>query len=327
MATVEYNTYCFLEGSQILRRIPKSGWVLKFHVDFSLLLRYGWLWYRRILVRRLNLIADEQKRLSILAKARKRLAKWDERRQAAKTGAELRYEKEREKLGTKVESRVQQAEENRMLLLKARRQSRAAVKERRDQSLLEDRLQRAKSQRAEYLRQRGSPHTSVRVNWYNMHKQGDFLSRKLARCWRRFVQLKRSTYTLAKGYDALKIKGKSIKSIPFEELALLIESSTTIQTVKALVDRFETRFTLSHSNASLSGPSKLNNIDHLLKRLTSPKRRGRPSSYLRKGGLRNMGSSVEATENQAKVSRYPVRVVLCAYMRLGHPDVVFSGHG
>ncbi|XP_026411344.1 uncharacterized protein LOC113306647 [Papaver somniferum] len=341
-----------------------------------------------------KLIAAEQKRLSILAKARKRLAKLDERRQAAKTGAELRYEKEREKLGTKVESRVQQAEENRMLLLKARRQRRAAVKERRDQSLLqrmvqeskykecvrasicqkraaaekkrlglleaekrrtharlmqvkrvakfvnhqreierrrikdqlEDRLQRAKSQRAEYLRQRGSLHTSVRVNWYEMHKQGDFLSRKLARCWRRFVQLKRTTHTLAKGYDALQIKGKSVKSMPFEQLAVLIESSTTIQTVKALLDRFETRFTLTHSNASLSGPSKLDNIDHLLKRLTSPKRKGRPSSS-RKGGPRNKGSSAEATEIPAKVSRYPVRVVLCAYMILGHPDAVFSGHG
>ncbi|MCL7026217.1 hypothetical protein MKW94_027960 [Papaver nudicaule] len=342
-----------------------------------------------------KLIAAEQKRLSILAKARKRLARLDERRQAAKTGAQLRYEKERAKLGTKVESRVQQAEENRMLLLKAHRQRRAAVKERRDQSLLqrmvqeskyrecvrasisqkraaaekkrlglleaekrrtharlmlvkrvaksvyhqreierrrikdqlEDRLQRAKSQRAEYLRQRGSLHSSVRVNWYEMHKQGDFLSRKLARCWRRFVQLKRTTYTLAKGYDALQIKGKSIKSMPFEQFALLIESSTTIQTVKALLDRFETRFTLSHSSASLSGPCKLDNIDHLLKRLTSPKRRGKPSSSRRKGGPKSTGSSVVATQNPTKVPRYAVRVVLCAYMILGHPDAVFSGHG
>ncbi|MCL7032215.1 hypothetical protein MKW94_010935 [Papaver nudicaule] len=180
-----------------------------------------------------------------------------------------------------IQARVQQAEENRMLLLKARRQRRAAVKERKDQSLL--------------------------------HKQGDFLSRKLARCWRRFVQLKRTTYTLAKGYDALQINGKSIKSMPFEQLALLIESSATIQTVKALLDRFEKRLTLPHS----SGPYKLDNIDHLLKRLTSPKRRGRPSSSLRKGP-KSMASMV---------SRYPVRVVLCAYMILGHPDVVFSGHG
>ncbi|MCL7045526.1 hypothetical protein MKW94_020629 [Papaver nudicaule] len=174
-----------------------------------------------------------------------------------------------------IQARVQHAEENKMLLLKARRQRRAAVKERKNQSLL--------------------------------HKQGDFLSRKLAR---RFVQLKRTTYTLAKGYDALQINGKSIKSMPFEELALVIESSTTIQTVKALLDRFETRLTLPRSSASLSGPYK-----------------GRPSSSLRKGGPKTMGSGVRATQNPTKVSRYPVRVVLCAYMILGHPDVVFSGNG
>ncbi|MCL7038294.1 hypothetical protein MKW94_006940 [Papaver nudicaule] len=196
-----------------------------------------------------------------------------------------------------IQARVQQAEENRMLLLKARRKRRAAVKERRDHSLL--------------------------------HKQGDLLSRKLARCWRRFVQQKRTTYTLAKGYAALQINGKSIKPMPFEQLALLIENSTTIQTVKALLDRFETRLTLPHSStASLSGPYKLDNIDHLLKRLTSLKRRGRPSSSsLGKEGPKSMGTTVKATQNPTKVSRYPVRVVLCAYMILGHPDVVFSGHG
>ncbi|OVA06119.1 T-complex 11 [Macleaya cordata] len=342
-----------------------------------------------------KLYAAEQKRLSILAKAQKRLARLDELRQAAKTEVELRYEKEREKLGTKVESRVQQAEANRMLLLKAHRQRRAAAKERRAQSLLqrmvqeskykecvrasicqkraaaekkrlglleaekrrtharlmqvkrvakfvyhqreierrrikdqlEDRLQRAKSQRAEYLRQRGSLHSSVRVNWYEMHKQGDFLSRKLARCWRRFLRLRRTTFALAKDFNALDIKEKSVKSMPFEQLALQIESSATIQTVKALLDRFETRFTLLHANTSLTSPSKLDNIDHLLKRLSSPKRRGRPSKTIRNGGVKKVGSSAEAAQNPAKLSRYPVRVVLCAYMILGHPDAVFSGHG
>lgn len=65
-----------------------------------------------------------------------RLARLDELRQAAKSGVQLRYEKEREKLGTKVESRVQQAAANRMLMLKAYRQRRATLKERSSQSLL-----------------------------------------------------------------------------------------------------------------------------------------------------------------------------------------------
>lgn len=65
-----------------------------------------------------------------------RLAKLDELRQAAKCEVEMRVEKERQKLGSKVESRFQQAEANRMLMLKAYRQRRATLKERTSQSLL-----------------------------------------------------------------------------------------------------------------------------------------------------------------------------------------------
>ncbi|KAJ4964058.1 hypothetical protein NE237_023997 [Protea cynaroides] len=195
-----------------------------------------------------KLCAAEQKRLSILAKEQMRLARLDKLRQAVKTGAEMRFEKEREELGTKVESRVQQAEANRMLILRAYKQRMALAKERTAQSLLrrrvqeskykervrtaisqkraaaekkrlglleaektrartrvllvrrvamslyqkreversklkdklENRLQRAKRLRAEYLSQRGNLHASVSVNWNKMHRQGDFLSSKLA---------------------------------------------------------------------------------------------------------------------------------------------------
>lgn len=74
--------------------------------------------------------------MNILAKAQMRLAKLDELRQAAKTGVEMRFERERKKLGTKVESRVQQAEANRMLILKAYSQRRATQNERSSQSML-----------------------------------------------------------------------------------------------------------------------------------------------------------------------------------------------
>lgn len=65
-----------------------------------------------------------------------RLARQDQLRQAAKNGVEMRHANERVKLGTKVESRVQQAEANRMLILKARRQRRASLRERSSQSLM-----------------------------------------------------------------------------------------------------------------------------------------------------------------------------------------------
>jgi hypothetical protein len=65
------------------------------------------------------------------------LAKLDELRQAAKNDVEMRFEKEREELETRVESRVRQAEENRLRLLHADMQKRAALKERTARSLVQ----------------------------------------------------------------------------------------------------------------------------------------------------------------------------------------------
>ncbi|KAK8364309.1 hypothetical protein V6Z12_A03G221700 [Gossypium hirsutum] len=342
-----------------------------------------------------RLQAAEQKRLNILAKSQMRLAKLDELRQAAKTGVEMRFERERKKLGTKVESRVQQAEANRMLILKTYSQRRATQNERTSQSMLrrmareskykervraaihqkrvaaekkrlglleaekkkacarilqvrrvansishqreverrkmrdqlEDRLQRARRQRAEYLRQRGRPQKSIRVNCTRMHKQADLLSRKLARCWRRFLRQRKTTLDLAKAFDSLKINGKSVKSMPFEQLALLIESIATLQTVKALLDRIESRIKASRVGGASDLLSSLDNIDHLLKRVATPKRKTTPRPSMRSREAKRVASVREAAKYLAKSSRYPVRVVLCAYMILGHPEAVLSGHG
>ncbi|GMI83622.1 hypothetical protein like AT1G22930 [Hibiscus trionum] len=340
-----------------------------------------------------RLQAAEQKRLSILAKARKRLAKLDELRQAAKSGVEMRFEKEREKLGTKLQSRVQQAEANRMLIFKAYSQRRATLKERSSQSLLrrmtreskykecvsaalhqkraaaeekrlglleaekkkartrflqvqrvaksishqheverrsmrgqlEDRLQRAKRQRAEYLRRRGRPHKSVQVNCNE--KQADMLSRKLARCWRWFVRQRKTTLHLAKAFDSLKINENSVKSMPFEQLALLIESVNTLRTVKALLNRIESRFKASREVGTTDHLSSLDNIDHLLKRVATPKRRTTPRTSVRSREAKRVVSGREAAKSLTTSSRYPVRVFLCAYMILGHPVAVLSSRG
>ncbi|XP_059459896.1 uncharacterized protein LOC132189258 isoform X2 [Corylus avellana] len=320
-----------------------------------------------------------------------RLARLDELRQAAKTGLEMRFEKERDELGMKVESRVQQAEANRMLLLKASRQRRLAKREQAAKSLmqkmiqdskykecvraailrkrttaekkrlglleaektkahamvsqvqrvaksiytqrefermrmkdqLEDRLQRAKKQRAEYLRQRRSSRDSVLVISKTMQDQGEYFSRKLARCWRQFVRLRKTTSALAKAFTSLEISEKSVKSMPFEQLALQIESDTTIQVVKALLDRLESRYMISR--AVRSSPSSLENIDHLLKRVASPIRKGNTSTERK--GSKAFDSSKELARSPVKLSRYPVRVVLCAYMILGFLDTVISGNG
>ncbi|KAK9134670.1 hypothetical protein Syun_014000 [Stephania yunnanensis] len=340
-----------------------------------------------------KLHAAEQKRLSILAKSKKRLARLDEIRQAAKTGVEMRFESKREELGSKVESRVQQAEANRLLLLKAHRQRRAVEKERTAKSLLqrmaqekkykervraaiyqkraaaekkrlvlleaektrvharvvqvqqvansvnhqreterrkikdqlEYRLQRARRQRAEYLRQRGNLHSIIRSK---TDRQGEILSRKLARCWRRFMRSRRTTFSLVKDHEALGINETFVKVMPFEQLALRIESAENLQTVKALLDRLEYRLVLSQAaTVGASKSSNLSDIDHLLQRLASPKRRSPRDSAMKGRAIKKTGPSREGSQNQAKLSRYPVRVFLCAYMILGHPDAVFNGQG
>lgn len=342
-----------------------------------------------------KLLAAEQKRSSILAKAQLRLAKLDQLRQAARTGVEVRVKKECAELGTKVELRVRQAETNRMRILKAYRQRRATLRERSSQSLtrriareskykervcaaisqkraaaekkrlglleadmekaharllqvrkvaksvsqqreierrrlretLEDKLQRAKRQRAEYLMQRARLHNSIGVNWTKkMQKQADHLSRKLARCWRRFLK-RRTTFDLAKNFSVLNINEDHVKSMPFEQFALLIEAPSTLQTTKALLERLEIRYkALIGTNSSINSHGQ-DDIDHLLRRVASPSRRTTPRNTSRNRHLKKPATTRTVPKTPVKLSRYQVRVVLCAYMILGHPDAVFSGQG
>ncbi|XP_009613400.1 uncharacterized protein [Nicotiana tomentosiformis] len=342
-----------------------------------------------------KLQAAEEKRMSILAKAKLRLAKLDELRQAAKTGAEMRFRQERAELGTKVELRVQQAEVNRMLLLKANRQRRATLREKTSQSLLrrmareskykervraaiyqkraaaekkrmglleaekrracarvmqartvaksvshqeevkrremkikiEDKLQRAKRQRAEYLMQRGKSPNSFHGSYDKIHDQADLLSRKLARCWKQFLTRGKTTFHLAKAYNMLSINERSAKLMPFEQLAMMIESFGTLQTAKDLLDRLELRLKLLRDVDSAASTFGWGDIDHLLKRVASPKRKVTPRRSLCSGGVKKTVSNSPAARAPVKLSRYPVRIVLCAYMVLGHPDAVFSGKG
>lgn len=148
------------------------------------------------------------------------------------------------------------------------------------------------------------------------------------RFWRQFIRQRRTTLDLAKAYDALKISEKYVKSMPFEQLALTIESTDTLRAMKTLLDRFESRLKVFRAvAASTNHPSNLDNIDHLLKRVASPKRRTSPRTSLRGREAKKAASPNETVKNPAKLSRYPVRVALCAYMILSHPDAVFSSQG
>jgi hypothetical protein len=133
------------------------------------------------------------------------------------------------------------------------------------------------------------------------------------RCWRNFVKSQKTTHALVQAYDALGINEKSVKSMPFEELAMSIESPAALGATKALLDRLEKRL--------IVGLSTVENIDHLLKRLVSPKRKT-PQSRTRVAAKRPA-----RTSEPSRSSRYSLRVVLCAYMILAHPAAVLSGQG
>ncbi|XP_051144598.1 uncharacterized protein LOC127260738 [Andrographis paniculata] len=189
---------------------------------------------------------------------------------------------------------------------------------------LEDKLQRARRKRAEYLMQRGRPYNIALNSWETMHEQGDILARKLARCWSKFKKLRKTTANLVLAHNVLNINERSVKAMPFEQFALLIQSSTILQTTKALLDRLEVWYKVSRCDTN---PCAGDDIDHLLKRVVSPKRKqvSRRSVYRREG--KTSPSIKQAASTPAHVSRYQVRVVLCAYMILGHPEAVISGHG
>ncbi|KAJ6715427.1 hypothetical protein OIU85_026879 [Salix viminalis] len=115
--------------------------------------------------------------------------------------------------------------------------------------------------------------------------------------------------------------------MPFEQLARLIQSTGTLRTVEGLLDRLESRFRVSMAVAAMDHPSSLDNIDHLLKRVATRKKRTTPRSCTRSREAKKVRANGESARYAAKMSRYPVRIVLCAYMILGHPDAVFSGQG
>lgn len=134
--------------------------------------------------------------------------------------------------------------------------------------------------------------------------------------------MRKTTFSLAKAFVSIEINEESAKSMSFEQLALHIEAATTIQTLKALVDRLEGRFTLTQ--AAKGTLSSMANIDHLLKRITFPNHRGHSSNATRRGA-KAIECTKEEAQNPVKLSRYPARVVLSAYMIMGHPDAVFNG--
>lgn len=181
-----------------------------------------------------------------------------------------------------------------------------------------DLRRQAKRQRAAFFMERRRTCDIVHANIKGMPKQDP--SAIIARFWRSFVQKRKTTFALAKAFQELDITAESVKSMEFEQLASKINATATIQTVRALLVRIESRFTIlkTTSGTKLS----MEKVDHLLKRVGL---HGRSSNQVTKTRRSENIGSRKAAKVASKLSRYPAKVVLFAYMILGHPETVFIG--
>ncbi|XP_050208723.1 uncharacterized protein LOC126659468 isoform X2 [Mercurialis annua] len=168
---------------------------------------------------------------------------------------------------------------------------------------------RRQREKEEDFRQRRSEVSHLHVDSKLINEQPR-LSRMLPRYGRRFVEMKKTTISLARAYLSLEINEESVKSMSFEQLATCIESSMTVKTVGALVKRLESCLRLSET---IGGSQYIpQNIDHLLRNTIER-------------GARTVKPIEEEAQTSVNISRYPVKVLLCAYMILGHPNVVLNG--
>lgn len=168
-----------------------------------------------------RLQAAEQKRLSLLAKAQNRLAKLDELRQAAKNDVEMRFEKEKEELETRVESRVRQAEENRMRLLHADMQRRAALKERTERSL----VQKATSE-SKYTERVRSAILAKRAAAEK--KRLALLEAEKRKAHARLMHIQRAAMTVSSQREAERIKLKELLETKLQRVCVVIHTLITI---------------------------------------------------------------------------------------------------
>ncbi|XP_023636199.1 uncharacterized protein LOC17883095 isoform X2 [Capsella rubella] len=280
--------------------------------------------------------AEKNRMLLFKAMAQRRAAKRQRAAQSLmqKAVQEKRY---KESVRAAIYQKRAAAESKRMGILEAERrranarltrvfgaassvQNKKEAERRKMKDRLEERLQRARKLKAQYMRRRRGMDSCSSSRSETLRKNQVHLVRMLERCWRRFTKYTKSTYGLASAYHSLGINEKSIESVPFEQFAIQMNSVSVIQTVKELLDRLEIRLTLSQA-------SNVENINHLLKHIFPPARRGNSPSSTSKGEKKTPNSNKTGYKKLKKTARYPARIFLCAYMIKQHPGAIFRGRG
>ncbi|KAI3800627.1 hypothetical protein L1987_28720 [Smallanthus sonchifolius] len=142
----------------------------------------------------------------------------------------------------------------------------------------------------EYLMQKAKLHNYVGAKWNNkMGKQVYYLSRKLASCLHNLIETPSKLHNAKALFDCLDISYKALMSM--------------------------------ESGINCNGQS---GIDHLTKRVASLSRRAAPTP-VRSRHVKKPGFARAISNAHVKPSTYQMRVVVCAYRIVAHPNAVFSG--
>ncbi|KAJ8445603.1 hypothetical protein Cgig2_018544 [Carnegiea gigantea] len=229
----------------------------------------------------------------------------------------------------KVESRVQKAEENRMLILKSYRQERASRKEQTTQSLMWRMIQGNKYKECMHAaihqkrRGKGWDCGKAHASMLRVQKTAKLARKLRAKLLREKKRVNCSPHASAKVLEmVIKLRGTTYslaKAFEGDQL-ILIGSDVTLETAKSLLYRIEVHVRVR----SFAG---MENRDHLLKFVATPKCKGNVGHVGRSRGQKRYVSMEGSSRSYRKPLRHPMRVVLCAYMILGHPEVVLSGKG
>jgi len=68
----------------------------------------------------------------------------------------------------------------------------------------------------------------------------------------------------------------------------------------------------------------MDNIDHLLRRVATPRKKKTPSTRKDQERKERVTPGRRVAVTSAKMSKFPVRVVLSAFMIFGQPDAMFN---
>ena len=117
-------------------------------------------------------------------------------------------------------------------------------------------------------------------------------------------RIEKNYYSLAKAFEGLNISEISVKSMPSEQLAVLIGSYVTLKTVNSLLNWIEVHVGVW----SFAG---MDNINHLLKHVATPKCKGNVGHAGKSRGQNRLVSVEGSPPSYCKLLRH-LRVVLCA---------------